>query len=119
MTATTARYGLVYPSATDALANADDTAKANAEQIDVLLGSHGTASVTVLANTNTTVSVAYTGGVVYPTAPLTCATLNTAAPNGFLTIWTTGHTTSGFVLGVRSAVAGTYSVNWHAHPVQS
>lgn len=115
MTATTAKWGLIYPTGADAIATVDNTVQALAERLDLLLGEHGTAQINVAAaNTNTQVAVVYTRnyGALVPTPQATIVSTFSAT----MTVMARDFTATGFNLVIRSGVTGNHFVNWSARP---
>lgn len=116
MSSATAKYAIPYPTAGDALANGDDTIKALAERVDILMGEAGSDSITPsAANTTTTKRINFSR--TYPTIPTVVAGVGstTVAP-GTLSLWVAAIDTSGFTVLVQRTSTTAVPFMWVARP---
>lgn len=115
MTATTNKYGLTYPTGSDAVPDLDTIVQDLAERMELVHGEIGSrVMVVVTADVNQTQRVNYSRSyaALAPIVPVAFATLNSSPAGGHVTVWTTGHDAEGFTLGIRASTSNPFTVNW-------
>lgn len=118
MPGTTSKYGIEYPVGTDPVADADQTIKAAADRLDLLLGESGVTTITpTAADTTTTLRVNYSRSyaALAPLVPRATAHVNESyAVATVVNVWTTAEDATGFTLNIRSSGTAARSVKWKA-----
>lgn len=118
MTSSTPKYAIPYSTGTDGLDTVDDTMKALAERVDLMIGEAGDTSITPsAADTNTSVRVNYSRSYAAAGVPkVLCAVNESRAVATTVWVWSSAEDATGFTLNIRASSTATRSVRWVARP---